>query len=82
MTSINPPSGWNLALDDYDESGEITIEKKNEGVKIHCNDKGDSRLLTAIHMLDGLLDEKRIEYDSDIEQELIDFSQTIESDHL
>lgn len=79
MSSIAPPSGWNLSLNDYEETGELTLEKKNEGIKIHCNDKGDSYQLTAIHMIDGLLNEKRVEYKSDIETELIDFAESVES---
>jgi hypothetical protein len=82
MSSIKPPSGWNLALDEYQNKGEITLEKRDEGVKIHCNDKGDSYMFTAIHMIDGLLTEKKIGYDSDIEFELKEFAEHIDSNHL
>lgn len=82
MSSIKPPTGWNLILDDYENTGEVTLEKKNEGIKIHCNDKGDSYLLTAIHMLNGFLEEKNIEYTSDINEELDDFAETIESEYI
>lgn len=82
MDSITPRGEWNVSLDNFKESGEFTIELKSSGVKIHCNKYKSGYKLTALHSLDGVIDEREVYSKSDVQEEIDDMSKSIEMDYL
>lgn len=82
MDSITPRPDWNVSLDNFEESGEFTVEMKSEGIKVHCNNHKNGYKLTALHSTDGVIEEKKVEDKSNVQDELDDLTKYIEDTHL